>query len=285
MANRFAVVERISNRGHNVAGHVFGTDQRINLNRNQIQKLPFYEGVSNFRVTQYALYYIVQKNRENIPMYLARINVDTTGRIRLFNNMASSSKSFFQAMQKVCFNNELSPEEKTDNLLDLMDDCPLAEVVKDAISLQDWLLAIILHDSMLGFFRKPAVLQCFNAEVQQKVKQYIADAEKNLLSEFAKHIRTDNARRKVFQSLFPHARGLWIGEPPTNFNGMRKLAVTSLDSYIRLDRLSRITSMQDWGSAILDVLLLTEGTPGAAELEKEFDNAVNRLARRQKNTP
>ena len=46
---------------------------------------------------------------------------------------------------------------------------------------------------------------------------------------------------------------------------------------MRLDKLSVIFSPQESGSAMLDVLLMTEGSPGAAELENEFDRMLRNL--------
>ena len=279
--NRFVILDRISNRGRSLSCHYLGSTRQLKLMATQVSKLPFYENSSNFRITQYAFYNIINNVKPNLALILARANGDNTGRVRAFNNFSTEAKNFLKSIKEVFYNQEFEPEEKTDKLLDLIDNCPLGNVIKDAISSQDWLLAIILHDQMLGFFRNPSVAQCSSPEVLKRINSYIADAEKNLLTEFAKQMQQENVRRKEFQNLFPNARGLWSVMLPSNFREMRKLAAESIDSYIKLDRLSRITAPQDWGTAMLNALLLTEGTPGADELEKEFDNAMIRISRQR----
>jgi hypothetical protein len=55
-----------------------------------------------------------------------------------------------------------------------------------------------------------------------------------------------------------------------------------MNSYHNLDKISKIFKPQDWGSAMLDALLLLEGAACASELEKEFDEEMRRLVKRSR---
>ena len=61
---------------------------------------------------------------------------------------------------------------------------------------------------------------------------------------------------------------------------MKKLLLSSMTSYHNLDNISRIFKPQDWGTAMLNVLLMLEGAQCASEMEKDFDDEMRRLVKR-----
>ncbi len=123
-----------------------------------------------------------------------------------------------------------------------------------------------------------AMIRPFNhthlaAEASEKLRQ----CERDLLELFANQHLQANARKEMFQKFYPRARGLWSRTPPQSYAQLRNYFEQSMQAYFKLDELSQLTEPQDWGSTMLDTLLLIEGSPGAAELEKEFDLAMRKL--------
>ena len=93
-------------------------------------------------------------------------------------------------------------------------------------------------------------------ELIKEAQTKYAECENELLTNFANKIQQPNMRRAVFQQLYPNARGLWSQPPPTSYAEMKKLLLSSMTSYHNLDNISRIFKPQDWGTAMLNVLLM-----------------------------
>jgi len=74
---------------------------------------------------------------------------------------------------------------------------------------------------------------------------------------------------------------LWDEAPPASYDQLLQVFDRSMRSFARLDELSQITDFQDWGGAMLDVLLLIEGSPGSKVLEEEFDRAIKEAQKRR----
>ena len=65
-----------------------------------------------------------------------------------------------------------------------------------------------------------------------------------------------------------------------DYKNLRRIFYAAMESYFKLDKISKLAAPQEWGSAMLDVLLLTEGCPTAGSFEQEFDMETRKWSQR-----
>ncbi len=275
----YAVLEKIYN-SNQLGCTYFGTQQPLTVNRRDVIPMIFYEDSSNFMITQYALIALFKRQHPNLALGLARLNNDTTGRMSALSNYAASLKDLQKNITVIRSKIPANTPEQANALADLISKDKTLSLVRQAATYNDWILAIALFDDY-----KTEVLQQYNRyfpqyqEVIQEAQNACNDCENELVLNFANKLKQPNMRRQLFLQIYPQARGIWTQTPPTNYEQLKEFFVRSLNSYHKLDKISRIFQPQDWGSAMLDALLMLEGASCANELEKEFDDAMRRLSK------
>ncbi len=277
---RFVILESIQPSGL-LECRILGSSTVIKLRKNDVTALDFYEDSSNFLITQYALMGMVDRIRKNLPLMLARVNNDNTGRINALANYANSIKEFNSNCYKILNQFASGSQEQEDALNNLLQKTKILDQIKKAAVSGDWALAIAMYDvyndSCIKILNKHfSVLKAPRKEAETKCEE----CEKELVLNFARKLQQPNVRRSTFLKLYPAARGLWSLSAPGNYQELRNLFIQSMQSYVRSDKISKLFEPQDWGAAILDALLLVEGAPCAAELEKEFDTEMLNLSKR-----
>ena len=277
---RFAVLNRIIN--NQLECNYLGTQQNVLVHKKDVVPLIFYEDTSNFIITQYALFGIFTKQRPNLALGLAKINNDTTGRMATLSNFVSSVQA---AQSNISFIRQKLPpnsNEQANALADLIAKDKTLLLVKQAATSNDWFLAITLFDSY-----KENILQQYTRyfanmpDIIKDAQVMCAECENELLLNFNNKMQQpNNVRRTLFLQLYPKARGTWSQTPPMSYEQLRKMFIRCMNSYLKLDSISKIFRPQDWGAAMLDTLLFLEGAACAAELEREFDDEMRRLLKR-----
>ena len=93
---------------------------------------------------------------------------------------------------------------------------------------------------------------------------------------YAAHFKAGAPRRERFRALCPQAGSLWSEPPAADYDKFRDQTVRrSHRSFEKLQsELSSIVDFQEWGSAMLNVLLLIENSPVGHFLETEFDQTL-----------
>ena len=281
---QFLVVDKINLSG-TVQCHIYGTRQSVTAQISELTATKFYENSPVFLISQYALIGHVSNQKPNLAMELAKLNSSASRRITRFAEFENSCQQMQEQLKNALTANASSPYDQIDAYCELLDGSKLPDMVKSAAAAQDWTLAIIMYDSMASMLQKSvAGTLRSNPDLASYASDMLRDSLQELLTEFGNQIQQDNARRKLFRKHYPQARGLWTESPPRDYRNLRRFCMQSLSSYLRLEQLSRLIEPQDWGSAVLDVLLLTEGIPEAADLEKEFDDQMRRLTKTSAST-
>ena len=276
---RYVVLNNIN--GSQLECTYLGTQQNVTVNRKNVIPMIFYEDSSNFMITQYALYSMFIRKRPNLALGLAKINNDTTGRMTILSNFAASIKEMQSNISFIRQKMQPNSNDQANALADLISKDKTISIIKQAATTNDWFMAIALFDTY-----KEDIIQQYKRyftnypDVIKEAQIACTDCEHELLLNFANKIQQPNMRKAIFLQLYPQARGIWSQTPPTNYEQLKKIFIRSMTSYHNLDKISKIFKPQDWGSAMLDALLLLEGSACAAELEKEFDDEMRRLVKR-----
>ncbi|MBO5722778.1 MAG: hypothetical protein J6S19_06655 [Lentisphaeria bacterium] len=266
----FLVLDEIKDSGYLVC-HRLGSTGRLQISNRRVRKLVFFENSTPFMITQYALYNVFTGTRENLSLQLARLTGDANNRLQMLDELNTQLRQFKSKLNKIQ-KGEDEEEDKLEEAKSLLEDLPVADIVKRAAADKDWLLTTTLYETSRRFFTTE-VLKIFpglNTPLQEMMDECLAE----LLELFSAQQKVSNVRRELFLKHYSKSRGGWTNPHCTNYDKLKKLFVQSMQGYFKLDKLSRIFEPQDWGSAMLDALLMVEGTPGAAELEKEFDDAM-----------
>lgn len=266
----FLVLDAVTSPG-NLVCHRLGSTGRITVSARQVRKLIFFENSSPFMITQYALYNIFTGARENLSLQLARLTGDSNNRLQLIDELNTQLQQFKSKLNKIK-KSEDDADDQLEEATSLLEELPVADIIKRAAADKDWLLTTALYETSRRFFAAEALklIPELNTPLQEMMDECLAE----LLELFSAQQKVSNVRRELFLKSYPRSRGSWTNPHCANYNMLKKLFVQSMNGYFKLDRLSRIFEPQDWGSAMLDALLMVEGTPGAAELEKEFDDAM-----------
>ncbi|MBR7144495.1 MAG: hypothetical protein IKD10_06080 [Lentisphaeria bacterium] len=277
---RYVVLDKILN-SKQLECIYLGTQQTLTVSTSNVVPMMFYEDSSNFMITQYALYGIFTRQKPNLPLGLAKINNDNTGRVTALSNFATAIRDIQNNISHIRKNFPPNSNDQANALADLISKDKTLSLIKQAASSGDWVLALTLFDNY-----KTDVIQLYTRyfanmpDVIKEAQLNCADCENELLLNFANKLQQSNMRRTLFLQIYPQARGLWSQSPPSSYEQLRNVFIRSMNSYHKLDKISRIFTPQDWGSAMLDSLLLLEGSRCAADLEREFDDEMRRLKKR-----
>ena len=277
---RYAVLEKIISSKQLECTYL-GTQQKFRINPDHVTPMIFYEDSSNFMITQYALFGIFSRQKNNLALGLAKINNDTTGRMNILSSFAAAVKDIKNNISTIHKKYPANLQEQSDALADLISKDKTLSLIKKAASSHDWVLALTLFE-IYKTDVMPLYTRNFSnmADVIKEVQTVYTECENELLLNLANQIQNSNVRRTQFLNLYPKARGVWSQTPPNSYAQLRNVFIRSMKSYHNLDKISKIFKPQDWGSAMLDALLLLEGAPCAEELEREFDDEMRRLIKR-----
>ena len=261
----------------------FGTRQELILEKSATTPSVFYEDSSDFMITQYVLQNCFGNIRNDLPYQLAILKGDKTGRISKLQNLNRVLKNFSQ--QLIQIRNEFASDrdDQLDAYIVLLDKTDFSELLNSAVAMQDWLLTVALYEKYKSQTTALTSRYLPYKSPQQELRSRLTALEKELVANFARRMQTANIRQEQFKNKYPAAGGLWSRTAPADYAELKFFFVQSMESYMRLDKLSIIFSPQECGSAMLDVLLMTEGSPGAAELENEFDRMIRNLPEKSRN--
>ena len=255
----------------------FGTRQELILEKSAATPSVFYEDSSDFMITQYALQNYFSNIRNSLPYQLAILKGDKTQRISKLQKLNSLLKNFSMNLMQIRNEFASDRDDQLDAYAVLLDNTSCSELLNSAVAMHDWLLTVALYEKYRSQTTQLTSRYLPYKPAQQELQSRLKTLEKELVENFARHIQTANIRQEQFKKQYPAAGGLWNRAAPTDYAELKFFFVQSMASYMRLDKLSVIFSPQESGSAMLDVLLMTEGSPGAAELENEFDRMLRNL--------
>lgn len=283
-AGSFLVVERLDSP-QEIRCRVYGGTATVTVQPGEVAKLVFFEGANAFAITQYALYNYAFDRPDDDSVRLARIAGDDTGRMAVINEFEAVRNQFLQAVQSAIAKRSaesLTPEEYEDQIRTLLDESTAFDTVKRAAINNDLVLAIALAQSWFDTVRRHAARLFVTPAGRTAGMAALGKQQGYVLELYRERSKLANVRRDQFRQLCPQARGLWCEAPPASYEQMLQVFDRSLRAYARLDELSQITDFQDWGSAMLDTLLLVESSPGSKALEEEFDRAIKEEQKRRK---
>lgn len=278
-AGSFLVVDEKTGRS-GFECHLLGSTAKYSVRRSAVRPMVFYENSTAFAVTQYALKDFASGKNNTPEIQLARAFGDNTNRINQmaqFDVALNKLKKSLREAQRQRGLQEMDLEEYEDLLAEVLEDNQIFDTVKQAAGSGDWMLAIALNNAYLCNIRLLANVLLPTARTRDLGDKFLQAQTLELISLFAAHITANNLRCQNFRRQFPRARGIWSSPPPTNYKQLMDFFKRSLESYIRLDDISQVVHPQDWGSAMLDVLIMSENVPGTDDLKKEFDEAMRRI--------
>ena len=278
LRQNFVVLDKITDSGL-LQCHVLGTQRQLQLKPDQVTVTCFFAHSSDFMITQYALYNYANHQADNYALALAIYNGDQTGRINRLLAYEQAVREFTAAVKKIknLPRDSWEPADQLDALLELLEQLTITDHITQAAASHDWILAIAMWENYQRVLPQTASRAFPGTTAAGAVHEQLQNYTGKLLGMFCSQLQLPNARRQIFLKHFPAARGLWSEAIPRNRQMLRRFFERSMQSYFQLEDLSSIVEPQDWGSAMLEVLMLTESIPGANELEEEFDNAMRQL--------
>lgn len=282
-AGTFLVVDRVESP-QEIACHVYGSTTGITIAPAEVTRLVFFDGVPAFTVTQYALYSYAFGHPEDYAVRLARLSGDPSGRMAVINEFETARNQFLQEVQNAInrrYAENLEVEDFEDRIRTLLDESTAFDAVKRAAAANDLALSIALAQAWFDTIRRNAGKLFATPAGRAAGMAALGKQQQYLLDLYRERGKLANVRRDQFRALCPKARGLWGEAPPASYDQLLQVFDRSMRSFARLDELSQITDFQDWGSAMLDVLLLVEGSPGSKVLEEEFDRAIKEAQKRR----
>ncbi len=286
LAGNFLILDKIGIDGETLRCRVYGTNRQVVVTPSQVVKLPFYENSSPFMVSQYAIYHLVKRSTFNPALQLARLDRISAVRVAKIDQIAAESSKLQTLFKDIARDSDLDDDDRTDKIIEALENSPLFTLPDAAAADGDWLLAAALCEELSRILQSSSFLRSLsNNDLRKTANNLFGKCAEKLLSDFNAKLSTPNARRELFKKHFPRARSVWSESQVADYANLRRIFYASLESYFRLDSISQIMSPQDWGSAMLDVLLLTEGIPAALEMEQEFDAASRQWTQTQPPQP
>ena len=273
----FVVFERVVSKNL-IECHRYGSQEKVGIAPGKTAKMIYFEDSSPFHVTQLALYCIL-RGQEHLPVVeLAEVFGDTSGRVEFLKRYQHVHRQLSRALGEEYqrrIKDDTDVETSEENLRQLLEDSELFSMAKKAAEQHhDFMLAVVLAQ---GHFRLAArnYTQFFpTAEGRQQAEIVLRQQKEALMELYRAHFKAGAVRRERFRALCPRARGLWSEAPAVAYGDLLKTVETSMASFAKLDDLSSIVDFQEWGTAMLNVLLLVENSKAARELEVEFDQVI-----------
>jgi len=273
----FLVFERVIDKNC-IECHRYGSQEKVRIAPDRIIPTGYLEDSAPLYVTQLALYWVL-KGREDSPenkpvVKLAKVIGDTSGRAEALRQYEEARRQLSDALEQEYRRGrrkEIDPETCEENIRLLLEDSVLFEMAKKAAEKHDFMLAAMLAQR---HFRLAEPKYFSSSEGRQLAETLRRQQQEELLELYRAHVRAGAVRRERFRALCPRARGLWSEAPAVTYKDLLRTVEISKDSFLKLDDLSQDGEFQDWGTAMLNVLLLIENSPAGRELEAEFDRAM-----------
>ena len=281
LTSHFLILKRIGLDRRTLHCRIYGTNQDHQVDIASVSKLPFYEDSSIFMITQYAIYNFAVETPSNPALLLAQLNRDAAARVAPIVKFQQEKARLNKELLGILRNTEYNQDDRNDAIADLLENSPLFTLPNSAAAHGDLITAIALCENITSFIKSGLMRRFFvNEEVRNTANDLFNKCVENLLNDLNSKISTPNARQEIFRKQFPQARGIWSESPPGSYKNLRRVFSASMESYFNLDKISRLAAPQDWGSAMLDVLLLTEGCPTVGSFEQEFDMEMRKWSQR-----
>ena len=284
--SRYLVLQKIMPDGK-LRCRIYATRQIVSIESYDAGKTIFYDSTSQLVLSQYALYYRAHRLKNNHAMDLWKQSGDSTGRLEVLNKFDAELKHFRAQLQSIRKKNHKveDPDDRLDNLHELLDKCKLPEIISGQFETNDFALLIVMyadfHILMLEFEKMDPEKSSLY-EAARTMRQELA---KQLCDAFSEHNSSSGqtGRREKFLRIYPDHKGArWQKPSPQTPTELTRSFDSCMKSYFALNNLSSITDPQEWSSAVLDVLMLTGGAKCTAGLEKELDNTLEMLEQKNK---
>lgn len=281
LTSHFLVLKRIGLDRRTLHCRIYGTTRNHSVDISAVTKLPFYENSSAFMITQYALYNILRNASPNPALLLAQLDREAAARVSPIIKFQMETEKLRKEISAVLRDTDSDQDDRNDKIIDILENSPIFTLPSSAAASGDWITAITLCEKLAEFLKSGSMWRILiHKELRSTTNDLFNKCVQNLLDDLAVKFSTPNARQELFSKYFPRARGIWSEGAPSDYKTLRRLFYASLEAYFKLDNISRLASPQDWGSAMLDVLILTEGCPTSGSLEQEFDTEMRVWAKR-----
>ncbi len=227
-----------------------------------IKGYSFFEDVAPYHVSFYALQYFPSGKRPDY-IYLCE---------KLGGSLRSKNMLEMFAFEKEVIRPLASEDPAAEEKMELLFDGKSMELVEEALQTGDLLLAVALFDRFQNFVLRLKRLE--QPELYSMAKKKLAENREILRKKCNEHIELSQARKAAFEEACPNIRGRWKEGNPATYKLLQSRCVSARQAYLKASQLSSVTSFPEWGSKMLEVLVLTCGSPEAKELEMQFDKAL-----------
>ena len=281
LAGHFLVLKRIGLDRRTLHCRIYGTQRDYPVDIANVTKLPFYEDSSSFMITQYAIYHFAVNTAFNPALQLAQLNRDSAARVKPIVHFQMEKARLQREITAILRNTDLTQDDRNDHIADLLEQSQLFTLPSSAAAGGDWMTAAALCENLANFIKSGLIRMVLSDNTMRNTaNDLFAECTKNLLSDLTAKFNTPNARQEIFRKHFPKARGIWSESMVVDYKNLRRIFYAAMESYFKLDKVSKLAAPQEWGSAMLDVLLLTEGCPTAGSFEQEFDMETRKWSQR-----
>lgn len=145
------------------------------------------------------------------------------------------------------------------------------KLTSDAVAANDWLLAVALFQSTRRVVAAGVRRSGLEAAEKKSFMDRLDATAAELVAKFAAYAQTPVSRVAAFRQACPRARGVWSAAPPADFGALCEAFNGVWGAFLRLDRYSESIDFEQWGNAMLDVLLFSPDMPAFA---RQFDAAL-----------
>ena len=257
--------------------HRYGSREKVRIAPDRTAGMTFFEDASPFQVTQYALYCFL-KGQEHAPVVeLAKVIGDTSGRMAALKQYEHARNQWNRALdeeQRRRLKGDIDTETGEENIRQMLEDSVLFEMAKKAAENHDFMLAVMMAQRYFHLAARNWPKYFPTQEGRQQAETVLLRQKETLMELYRAHFKAGAVRRARFRALCPQAKGLWCEAPAAAYDDLLRAVEISKNSFLKLDDLSSVMDFQDWGTAMLNVLLLVENSPAGRELETEFDQVL-----------
>lgn len=255
----------------------YGSQIKIRIAAEQVRKMIYSEDVPPLQVTQHALYAVVCNQANSPVVELAKVIGDSSGRMAALKQFGLARNQFVHNLNteyRRRDKGDLDTETYEENVCQMLEDNGLFEMAKTAAENHDFLLAAAMAEGYFQLVTRNSSKFFLTADGRQLGNNVLLQQKDRLMELYLAHFKAGAVRRERFRALCPQARSLWSEAPAMDYAGFLSTVRRSMDSFLALDNLSSIVDFQEWGSAMLNALVLIEHSPAGRELETEFDQVL-----------
>ncbi len=281
-----------------------GSKDGVLLNPQAVTVLPFHKNVPADTVSFYAVYHMSLNPRNLLYAELSRYypgqRNDTLAamiaatRLQMNELLALNTQLLTaeaQMKREFAFSHSPprrppeqlnSPDILKNEILTKIEDGEPIQLIMGAIMLKDFYLAVGLYEYYCQDLRYLSQA-AGKGSLADDINKYITINRDGLVKEYRMQRQAvTSVREREFSRLCPDAFGQWKKSAPVSYNELLQIYAQCFKSYMKLDSLSPNADFPEWGSAMLDVLLLLPDSAAGEALEKEFDQALERYKNRIK---